>query len=39
MLYQGRIQMRGTPDEIRGSDDPVVRQFVSGELEGPLHFV
>jgi phospholipid/cholesterol/gamma-HCH transport system ATP-binding protein len=39
MLYQGRIQMRGTPDEIRGSDDPVVRQFVSGELEGPLQFV
>lgn len=38
MLYQGRIQMRGTPDEIRGSDDPVVRQFVSGELEGPLQF-
>jgi phospholipid/cholesterol/gamma-HCH transport system ATP-binding protein len=39
MLYQGRIQMRGTPDEIRGSDDPVVRQFVNGELEGPLQFV
>jgi phospholipid/cholesterol/gamma-HCH transport system ATP-binding protein len=39
MLYQGRIQMRGTPDEIRGSEDPVVRQFVSGDLEGPLQFV
>jgi phospholipid/cholesterol/gamma-HCH transport system ATP-binding protein len=39
MLYQGRIQMRGTPDEIRDSNDPVVHQFVSGELEGPLRFV
>lgn len=39
MLYQGRIQMRGTPDEIRDSEDPVVRQFVSGDLEGPLQFV
>jgi phospholipid/cholesterol/gamma-HCH transport system ATP-binding protein len=39
MLYRGRIQMRGTPDEIRASEDPVVRQFINGELEGPLKFV
>jgi len=39
MLYKGRIQMRGTPDEIRNSEDPVVRQFITGELEGPLKFV
>jgi len=39
MLYQGRIQMRGTPEEIRRSGDPVVRQFVNGETDGPLHLV
>lgn len=39
MLYRGRIQMRGTPDEIRVSEDPVLRQFVTGALEGPLQFV
>lgn len=39
MLYQGRIQMRGTPEEIRGTEDPVLRQFITGELEGPLRFV
>lgn len=39
MLYRGRIQMRGTPEEIRGSEDPVLRQFITGELEGPLQFV
>ncbi len=39
MLFRGRIQMRGTPEEIRGSEDPVLRQFITGELEGPLQFV
>lgn len=39
MLYQGRIQMRGAPEEIRSSGDPVVRQFVNGELDGPLRLV
>jgi len=36
MLYQGKILFRGTPDEIRASDNPAVRQFILGELEGPL---
>jgi phospholipid/cholesterol/gamma-HCH transport system ATP-binding protein len=36
MLYQGRIQEVGTPDEIRGSADPVVRQFIAGSAEGPI---
>ncbi len=39
MLYQGRIQMRGTPAEIRETEDPVLRQFITGDLEGPLQFV
>ncbi|MRR06554.1 MAG: ABC transporter ATP-binding protein [Deltaproteobacteria bacterium] len=39
MLYQGKILFRGTPDEIRASDDPAVRQFILGELEGPLQLL
>jgi phospholipid/cholesterol/gamma-HCH transport system ATP-binding protein len=36
MLYEGRIVAMGSPDEIRGSQDAIVRQFVSGALDGPL---
>jgi phospholipid/cholesterol/gamma-HCH transport system ATP-binding protein len=36
MLYEGRVQILGTPDEIRASDDPVVRQFIRGETNGPI---
>lgn len=36
MLYKGRIVETGTPDEIRGSADPVVHQFVTGSSEGPI---
>lgn len=37
LLYRGQIQYSGTPDEIQNSSDPVVRQFIHGELEGPIH--
>jgi phospholipid/cholesterol/gamma-HCH transport system ATP-binding protein len=30
MLYQGRVRQVGTVDEIRNTEDPVVRQFVEG---------
>jgi len=36
MLYEGRILYQGPSDTIRDADDPVVRQFVRGDLEGPL---
>ncbi len=36
MLYEGRIIATGTPDEFRNSEDPIVQQFVTGALEGPL---
>lgn len=36
MLFEGKIIAEGTPDEIQTSTDPVVHQFVSGELEGPI---
>lgn len=37
MLYRGRIAHFGTPDQIRNSDDPVVRQFITGSLDGPIN--
>ena len=30
MLYEGRIRQVGTAEEIRATDDPVVRQFIEG---------
>lgn len=39
MLYRGRILEVGGSDEIRHSTHPVVRQFISGSLEGPIRFL
>jgi phospholipid/cholesterol/gamma-HCH transport system ATP-binding protein len=39
MLYQGRVALAGTPDEFRHTRDPVVRQFFSGRVEGPMEFL
>jgi len=36
LLYKGRLVFDGPADAIEASPDPVVRQFVRGELEGPL---
>lgn len=33
LLHDGRIRFTGTPDEVRGSQDPVVRGFVEGRPE------
>ena len=37
-VSEGRIVGEGTPDEIRASTDPFVRQFVHGEADGPVPF-
>lgn len=36
MLYNGVIITKGTPDEIKNTSDPVVRQFIEGSAEGPI---
>jgi phospholipid/cholesterol/gamma-HCH transport system ATP-binding protein len=36
MLHEGRIIFSGSPDEVRRTDDPVIRQFVEGRAEGPI---
>jgi len=37
-VSQGRIVAQGTPDEVRTSTDPSVRQFVDGAADGPVHY-
>jgi phospholipid/cholesterol/gamma-HCH transport system ATP-binding protein len=37
-VSEGRIVGQGTPDEVRASTDPFVRQFVHGEADGPVPF-
>ena len=36
MLYKGKLIATGTPDEIRGSDNPFIQQFIHGRAEGPI---
>src|SRR5262249_21748920 len=36
MLYEGRIIQYGTPDEIKNTTHPVVRQFIEGLTKGPI---
>ncbi|MGC8907688.1 MAG: ABC transporter ATP-binding protein [Desulfomonilaceae bacterium] len=36
MLWNGKIVAQGTPEQIRESSDPLVRQFVSGSADGPI---
>jgi phospholipid/cholesterol/gamma-HCH transport system ATP-binding protein len=39
MIYDGRVEALGTAEEIRASEDPVVRQFVEGRSQGPIQVV
>ena len=36
MIYQGRLIYDGPESELDACEDPVVHQFIRGELEGPL---
>jgi phospholipid/cholesterol/gamma-HCH transport system ATP-binding protein len=37
-VSDGRIIASGTPEEVRASSDPFVRQFVDGAADGPVPF-
>jgi phospholipid/cholesterol/gamma-HCH transport system ATP-binding protein len=39
MLFRGEILQFGTGDEIRNSTHPVVKQFISGSLDGPIQMI
>jgi phospholipid/cholesterol/gamma-HCH transport system ATP-binding protein len=36
MLYEGVIVQAGSPEDIRLTTNPVVKQFITGSLEGPI---
>lgn len=36
MLYNGKIVADGTPDQIKSSTDPIVKQFITGASKGPI---
>jgi phospholipid/cholesterol/gamma-HCH transport system ATP-binding protein len=36
MFYHGQVIADGTPEEIRNSRHPVIRQFISGDAVGPI---
>ncbi len=36
MLYQGKIIAEGSSEEIQGTDNPVVHQFINGLAHGPI---
>jgi phospholipid/cholesterol/gamma-HCH transport system ATP-binding protein len=39
MLHDGHVVFVGTPDEVRTTRDPMVKQFVEGSSEGPIQAV
>lgn len=36
MFYHGQVIAEGSPDEIRNTKHPVVKQFIYGEAHGPI---
>lgn len=36
MLHGGRACFEGTPDEVKSTDNPIVRQFITGSASGPI---
>lgn len=36
MLYEGQIIITGKPEEIKNTDNAIVRQFITGSASGPI---
>lgn len=39
MLYKGKVALAGDADTFKNSSDPVIRQFFSGSVDGPMEFM
>jgi phospholipid/cholesterol/gamma-HCH transport system ATP-binding protein len=38
VIYDGAILAQGTPDELRASDNPFLKQFLNAQPDGPVRF-
>jgi len=38
-LYEGRVQWQGTVSEIYNTENPLIKQFMSGSVQGPIQVV
>jgi phospholipid/cholesterol/gamma-HCH transport system ATP-binding protein len=38
ILYRGKVIAEGTPQDIRQTPDPLVQQFITGSVDGPIAF-
>lgn len=38
-LYQGKVQWEGTQNDTQTTDNPLIKQFISGSVEGPIHII
>jgi phospholipid/cholesterol/gamma-HCH transport system ATP-binding protein len=38
-LYQGKVQWQGSINEVDNTDHPLIRQFMSGSIKGPIQVV
>lgn len=36
MLHDGKVLFDGTPDEVKSTNNAIVRQFIEGRAEGPI---
>jgi phospholipid/cholesterol/gamma-HCH transport system ATP-binding protein len=36
MLYDGKIVEEGTPEQIKNTANPIVKQFITGAAKGPI---
>jgi phospholipid/cholesterol/gamma-HCH transport system ATP-binding protein len=39
MLYQGKIIEYGAPEEIKNGRNPILKQFLEGNMEGPIKVI
>jgi phospholipid/cholesterol/gamma-HCH transport system ATP-binding protein len=38
MLHDGVILAEGKPEDIMSSQDPIIKQFIKGEIDGPISY-
>ena len=36
MIYKGKVLEISTPEQLKNSTNPIVQQFIKGEIEGPI---